>query len=89
MTSAENSVRDRASKFENFLVEDTRRPHYKVHGYCTRENAPITNNLATDLLSLLSGRQVTFSKAPTSLAANGFTSVERSLSLHRCIRYVF
>ena len=84
MTSAENSVRDRASKFENFLGEVTRRPPYKA-----RENVPVTKNLATALLSLLSGRQVTFSKAPTSLAAKGFTSVERSLSLHRCIRYVF
>ena len=35
---------------------------------------PLQKNLAMALLSLLSSRQVTFSKATTSLAANGFTS---------------
>ena len=88
MTSAENNV----SEPPNLKIsggEDIPRPRYKARGFCTRENAPVTRNLATALLSLLSGRQVTFSKAPTSLAANGFTSVERSLSLHQCIRYLF
>ena len=51
---------------------------------CPRYKKP-----ATALLNLLSGRQVTFSKASTSLTANGFTSVERSLSLYRCIRYLY
>ena len=88
MTSAENSVREPPNLKISWgrIPAD---PPYKVHGYCTGETAPVTNNLATALLSLLSGRQVTFSKAPTRLAAKGFTSVERSLSLRRCIRYLY
>ena len=53
---------------------------------------PLQKNLAMALLSLLSSRQVTFSKATTSLAANGFTSDLLNVTVTvvvTCIRYLF
>ena len=48
MTSAENNV----SEPPNLKMsggEDIPRPRYKARGFCTRENAPVTKNLATAL----------------------------------------
>ena len=49
MTSDENR-RLGASKFQNFLGEDTPRPPYKAVAFGTRDNAPpVTKDLTTAL----------------------------------------
>ena len=73
MISAENNV----SEPTNLKISWGRippDPPTRLVASALATKAPVTKNLAMALLGLLSSRQVTFSKATTSLAANGFTS---------------
>ena len=73
MTSAENNV----SEPPNLKISWGRispDPPTRFVASALAKMPPLQKNLAMALLSLLSSRQVTFSKATTSLAANGFTS---------------
>ena len=73
MTSAENNV----SEPPNLKISWGRippDPPTRLMASALAKMPPLKKNLAMAQLSLLSSRQVTFSKATTSLAANGFTS---------------